>query len=345
MLKVSAASAAATLFAEPLVAAAPPATEVTSALVEAASKEGKVSFYTALELNVAERLSRMFEARYPGIAVRVERSGAERIFQRIAQEQASGINAVDVANSTDPAHYLDWKGRDWLAPYVPDDVAKYFPAEQVDPDGMHATSCGWIEAIGYNTNLVKPEDAPKSYADLLDPKWQGKIVKAHPGYSGAIMTATFVLARDLGWSYFEKLAQQKVLQVQSAADPPKKLLLGERAVMADGNDYNLLLLKDQGKPVEIVYATEGSPLIIVPSGVFRSAPNPNAARLFQSFFFSVEGQQLLVDNFAHRSFHAQIKEKPGHPPLSALKLLKSDPAAVLAQSEEIKARYAKLFKV
>jgi len=53
----------------------------------------------------------------------------------------------------------------------------------------------------------------------------------------------------------------------------------------------------------------------------------------------------LVDNFAHRSFHSQVKEKPGHPPLSALKLLKSDPAAVLAQSEEIKARYAKLFRV
>jgi iron(III) transport system substrate-binding protein len=135
------------------------------------------------------------------------------------------------------------------------------------------------------------------------------------------------------------------MQVRSAADPPKKLLLGERAVMADGNDYNLLLLKEQGKPVEVVYATEGSPLIIVPSGIFRSAPNPNAARLFQSFFFSVEGQQLLVDNYAHRSFHAQIKEKPSRPPLSALKLLKSDPAAVLAQGEEIKARYARLFKV
>ncbi len=79
--------------------------------------------------------------------------------------------------------------------------------------------------------------------------------------------------------------------------------------------------------------------------MFRNAPNPNAARLFQSFFFSAEGQQLLVDNFAHRSFHARIKEKPGRQPLSALKLLKSDPAAVLAQSEDIKARYAKLFKV
>ena len=135
------------------------------------------------------------------------------------------------------------------------------------------------------------------------------------------------------------------MQVQSAADPPKKILLGERAVMADGNDYNLLLLKDQGKPVEVVYPAEGAPLIIVPSGIFRSAPNPNAAKLFQSFFFSAEAQQMLVDTFAHRSFHAQVKEKGAHIPLSDLKLLKADPAQVQAQSEEIKARYSKLFGV
>src|SRR5476651_1396961 len=345
VLKTSTALAAGALFAEPVRAAAPPPTSVTPALIEAARKEGKVAYYCALELNVGERLAKTFEAKYPGISVRVERSGAERIYQRIAQEQASGINAVDVANSTDPAHYLDWKAKGWLAPYLPDDVAKYFPADQVDPDGTYATSCGWIEAIGYNTSLVKPEEAPKSYGDLLDPKWQGKIVKAHPGYSGAIMTATFVLARDLGWSYFEKLAQQKVLQVQSAADPPKKILLGERAVMADGNDYNLVLLKDDGKPVQAVYATEGAPLIIVPSGIFRGAPNPNAAKLFQSFFLSAETQQMLVDVFAHRSFHGLVREKSGHVPLAEIKLLKADPAEVLAQSEAIKARYAKLFGV
>ncbi|MFB9267841.1 extracellular solute-binding protein [Bradyrhizobium erythrophlei] len=345
LLKATAASAAGLVFAAPLRAAAPPPSTLTPELIAAATKEGKVSFYSALELNTAERLARSFEQKYPGISVRVERSGAERIFQRIAQEQGSGINAVDVANSTDPAHYLDWKKNDWLAAYVPEDVAKHFPADQVDPDGMHATACAWLEVIGYNTDQVKREDAPKSYADLLDPKWLGKIVKAHPGYSGAILTTTFVLARDLGWPYLEKLAQQRVMQVQSAADPPKKILLGERAIMADGNDYNLVLLKDQGKPVEVVYPAEGSPLIIVPSGIFRSAPNPNAARLFQSFLFSAETQQMLVDVFAHRSFHAQVKEKGEHVPLAKLKLLKADPAEVQAQSEAIKARYSKLFRV
>ena len=345
VLGASVGSAAGLLFAEPLKAAAPLANGVTPDLVEAARKEGKVSYYAAIELNVAERLGKMFEAKYPGISVRVERSGAERIFQRIAQENDSGIHAVDVANSTDVSHYLDWKKKGWLAPYLPEDVVKHFPADQFDPEGLYATSCAWLEVIGYNTNLVKPEDAPKSYADLLDPKWLGKMVKGHPSYSGAILTTTFVLSRDLGWSYLEKLAQQKVMQVQSAGDPPKKIMLGERAVMADGNDYNLVLLKDQGKPVEVVYPAEGSPLIIVPSGVFKNAPNPNAARLFQSFFFSREAQQMLVDEFAHRSFHAEVKPRPGQKPMSEVKMLKSDPAAVQAASEELKARYAKLFRV
>ena len=339
------ASAACLLFAEPLKAAAPPAAEVTPALIEAAKKEGKLSFYSALELTTAERLARTFEAKYPGIAVRVERSGAERIFQRIAQEQGSGIKAVDVGNSTDLAHYLEWKKNDWLAPYLPREVVQHFPADQIDRDGMYATSCAWTEAIGYNTHLVKREEAPKSYADLLDPKWTGKMVKAHPGYSGAILTTTFLLARDLGWPYLEKLARQKIMQVQSAADPPKKIQLGERAVMVDGNDYSLELLKNQSQPVDIVYPTEGSPLVTVHNGVFRNAPNPNAARLFQSFMFSSEAQQLFVDGFAHRSFHSLVKEKPGRTPLSAIKLLKADAAAVLAQTEEIKARYSRIFGV
>ena len=202
-----------------------------------------------------------------------------------------------------------------LAPYVPEDVAKHYPAEHKDPDGMFASFRAWLCVIGYNTKLVKAEDAPKSFADLLDPKWAGKIVKAHPGYSGTIMTATFQMSRDLGWDYFEKLAKQRIMQVQSSADPPKKLALGERAVMVDGNEYNMFQLKEKGEPVEIVYPTEGAPLIIGPNGVFKDAPNPNAARLFQSYCFTAEASSSSSTSAACARCIPASKEKPGRKPL------------------------------
>src|SRR5204862_3417515 len=156
----------------------------------------------------------------------------------------------------------------------------------------------------------------------LDPKWVGKMVKGHPASSGTIMTARFQIARDRGWGFFEKLARQKIVQVQSSTDPPKKLALGERAVMADGNDYNLIQLKERGQPVEVVYPSEGTPFVTGPTAIFKSAPNPNAARLFQSFLHSRAGQQLLVDFARQHSVHVQVTDRPGAPKLSEIKLMK-----------------------
>jgi iron(III) transport system substrate-binding protein len=334
-----------TVFASPIRAAAPPAEAVTPALIAAAQREGKVVWYTSLDLPAAERVGKSFEAKYPGIACRVERSGAERVFQRIGQEYASRIHAVDVVQSSDAAHFIVWKRDGLLAPYVPEDVAKHYPIEHKDPDGTFATFRAWLSVIGYNTSLVKAEEAPKSFADLLDPKWAGKIVKAHPGYSGTIMTATFQMARDLGWGYIEKLAKQRIMQVQSSPDTPKKLALGERAVMADGNEYNMFQLKEKGDPVEIVYPAEGAPLIVGPNGVFKDAPNPNAARLFQSHCYTPECQQLIIDVGGLRSVHPLAKEKPGRKPFAEIKKMKDDPAGVEKEAEAIKARYTQLFKV
>jgi iron(III) transport system substrate-binding protein len=345
MLKASGAAAAMTVFASPVRAAAPEPTAITPALVEAAKKEGKVVYYTSIDLPVSEKIARAFEAKFPGISVRVERTGAERVFQRIGQEYASNIHAVDVVNSSDASHFIVWKRDGLLAPFVPEDVAKFYPTEQKDPDGAYASFRVCLSVIGYNTNLVKPADAPKSFADLLDPKWAGKIVKAHPGFSGTIMTATYEMSRDLGWDYFEKLAKQRVMQVQSASDPPKKIALGERAIMADGNDYVLTQVKDAGSPVEIVYPTEGSPLIVGPNGLFKAAPNPNAARLFQCFCFTAECQQLVLDIAGMHSFHPAVKEKPGRRPLKEIKVMKEDAAAVEKQAEQIKAHYTKIFRV
>ena len=344
VLKGTGAVLAGTALSTRVLADAPPAEPVTPALIDAAKKEGQVVYYTSTDLPVAEKLAKAFEAKYPDISVHVERTGAERVFQRIGQEYASNIHAVDVVNSSDAAHFIVWKRDGILAPYVSEDVARY-PAEHRDVDGQFASWRIWLSIIAYNTSLVKAEDAPKSFADLLDPRWKGKIVKAHPGYSGTIMTATYQMQRDLGWGYFEQLAKQNIMQVQSSADPPKKLDLGERAVMADGNEYNIFQMKEAGRPVEPVYASEGSPLIIGPNGIFKASPHPNAARLFQSFSFSREAQQLIIDVGGLRSAHPQTQDKAGRKPLKDIKTMKDDAAAVEKEGEAIKSRYTKIFHV
>ena len=344
-LKGATALASGAVFASPARAAAPPPEAITPQLIETAKKEGKVVLYSSMDLPVGEKLGRAFEAQYPGVAVQIERSGSERLFQRVAQEFASNIHAADIINSSDASHFIPWKQNGWLAPFVSEDIARYFPDQHRDPDGMFATTRIWLSSIAYNTNMVKPEDAPKSFADLLDPKWAGKMVKGHPAYSGTIMTATFETLRELGWDYYEKLSKQRVMQVQSSTDPPKKLSLGERAIMADGNEYNVVLLKEAGQPVEPVYPAEGTPTISGPTAIFATAPHPNAARLFQAWLHTRETQQFFTDFTAQYSAHPQVTPKPGRRKIGDIKLMREDPAAVEKMTDEIKTRYARLFRV
>jgi iron(III) transport system substrate-binding protein len=325
--------------------AAPPApSPTTPTLVAAATKEGAVTFYTSIDLQVAETLSKAFQDKYPGITVQLERSGAERIYQRITQEYDSKIHNVDVVDSSDAANLVDYKKSGWLSAYVPADVGKW-PAPQRDPDGFFAADRATLSVIGYNTKLIQPADAPKSYADLLDPKWKNKIVKAHPSYSGNIMTATYELTKapGLGWPYMQKLSQQQIMQVQSSTEPPKKLALGERPVMFDGNEYNALMLIDAGAPIKIVYPAEGTPLITGAAGLMKDAPHPNAARLFINYLFSTEAQQLLVTTGELRSFNPGVKEPAGRVPLSKIKVFTADPTEQAKAVDEIKRKYAEYF--
>ena len=127
--------------------------------------------YSAMDLPVGEKLGRAFEAQYPGIEVQIERAGSERLFQRIAQEFASNIHAADVVNSVGrlALHPMEAATAGWR-PSCPKTSRNIFRTSIATPTAMFATTRIWLSSIAYNTNLVKPEDAPKSFADLLDPE-------------------------------------------------------------------------------------------------------------------------------------------------------------------------------
>ena len=324
------------------IAASAAALETTPAMVSAGEKEGKVVWYSSVDVKVAEGVKKAFVEAYPKIAMEVERSGSERVFQRINQEHQSGIKNVDVVNSSDASHFIFWKQQKWLAPHMPPDVKK-FPAQYRDPEGYFATWRATLSVMAYNTKLVPENEAPKGYADLLDPKWKGKLTKAHPGYSGTALTGTYALVKALGWEYFEKLAKQGVQQLQSTTATPKSIASGERAVMVDGNEYNVFIEMKAKSPVKPVYAVEGTPFIASPTAIFAKAPHPNAARVFQNFIYTQKIQQLLVDTGGQRSAHPDVKEPADRTPLAQIKLLPDDPAGMMPQVAEIKKKYTSIF--
>ena len=312
------------------------------ARVEAAKKEGKVVWYTSLALPTAEKIGKLFEAAYPGIKVEVQRTGSQRILQRVMQEQQANLKLVDVIHTSDAGHFVLLKEKKLLMKYTPAGVDA-FPAGFKDKDGYYFTLRATVNVIAYNTKLVSPAEAPKTWKDLLDPKWKGKLVTAHPGYSGVISTHVLALVHLHGWDYFKQLAQNKLMLVQSAVDPAGVVASGERAVAVDGGDYYYYQMKKKGNPIEVVYPKEGVPLVVSPTAIASFAPHPNAAKLFTDFTFTRELQQVMADSEGLYTGHPEVKYPTDKPKLSDLKLLNVDAEELEKRNEEIKSRFVEFF--
>jgi len=310
--------------------------------VEAARKEGKVVWYTSLALPSAEKVAKLFEQAYPGIKVEVHRTGSQRILQRVMQELQANIKNVDVIHTSDAGHFVLLKEKKLLMQYTPAGVDR-FPAGFKDKDGYHYGLRATVNVIAYNTKVIPAAEAPRTWKDLLDPKWKGRLVTAHPGYSGVIATHVLALVHLHGWEYFKQLAQNRVMLVQSAVDPAGVVASGERPVAANGGDYTFYQIKKKGNPVEIVYPKEGVPLVVSPTAIASFAPHPNAARLFTDFTFTREVQQALADTEGLYTGHPEVTYPADKPKLSDLKLLPADAEELEKRSEEIKTRFVEFF--
>jgi len=226
---------------------------------------------------------------------------------------------------------------------VSEEIAKIFPADYRDPDGMFATSRIWLSSIAYNTNLVKPEDAPKSFADLLDPNGPGKMVKGHPAYSGTIMTRPSRRCAN-GLGLLRGNCRSSASCKCSRHRSTEEMSLGERAGDGRRQRNGIVLLKEAGQPVEPVYPAEGTPTF---RGRRASSP---PRRIPMPRDCSRHGCIPAKPSNSHR-FHRAIfgacavAVEAGPAKISDIKLMKEDAAGVEQMTEEIKTRYAKLFRV
>lgn len=313
-----------------------------AALIAAAKKEAKVAWYTSLALPSSTALAHLFMNKYKGIEVEVHRSGSQRVLQRFMQEVSAGIKNGDIIHTSDAGHFVLLKKKGLLMKYVPKGVES-FPDGFKDKDGFYYGMRSTLSIMSYNPKLVSETEAPKTWKDLLDPKWRGKMVTAHPGYSGIIMTHVLALMNAYGLEYFKELAKNKLHLVQSANDPAMVIASGERLVGANGAEYFHYKTMKKGNPIKIVYPKEGIPLIVSPTAIAKDAPHPNAAKLFTDFIFSKEAQQMLADKEGLYTGHPEVTYPKDKPKLKDLKLLAVDPDDLEKRNEEIKNKFVEFF--
>jgi iron(III) transport system substrate-binding protein len=292
------------------------------ALEEAANKESELTWYTAhYSAEYAEDLGRGFTKLYPGVKVNVVRTTAQVAYQRLLQDIKNNAANCDVFSSTDVGHYIQLKAQGKFQKFVPEATAKISPQFQgLDPDGVfHVTSAGLI-LITYNTKLVKPEDVPKNWTDLLDPKWKGKVSTGHPGFSGYVGTWVVQMQKLYGWQFFEKLEKNRPQIGRSINDTVTMLNSGERQV-AFGPDATTLTSAAKGNPLGMAYPTDGTLLMIAPTAIMANAKHPNAAKLFMEYLYSEEAARISVANFGV-SMRPEVPPPPGLKPLAEIKTIR-----------------------
>ena len=320
----------------------PAALAQDAALIQAARKEAKMVWYTSLALPSSTAIAHAFQNKYKGIEVEVHRSGSQRVLQRVMQEATAGIKNADLIHTSDAGHFVLLKDKGLLLQYTPKGVES-FPAGFKDKNGYYFGMRATLSVIAHNPKLVPDKEAPKTWKDLLDSKWSGKMVSAHPGYSGIIMTHVLALVNLYGWDYFRDLAKNKLHLVQSANDPAGVVASGERPVGVNGAEYFYYKTLKQGNPLKLVYPKEGVPLVVSPVAIAKAATHPNAAKLFTEFIFAKESQQLLADKEGLYTGHPEVTYPADKPKLKELKLLAADPDELEKRNAEIKKRFVEFF--
>ena len=277
-------------------------------LLAEAKKQGKVAMYTSLNLKDSVPITEAFEQK-TGIKVEIWRASSEKVLQRAVTEARAGRYTCDVLETNGPEMeglYREQLLEEFYSPYFKDLPPAAFPKHR-----HYVADRFNMFTIAYNTNLVKPNEVPKSYQELLEPRWAGRIALegGDVDWFGAMVKS---MGEEKGLAYFRKLAEMKP-QIRTGHTLMAELLAsGEIPLIADIYNHNVERLKVKDAPVEwkAIEPTFGRPNAI---GVARHAPHPHAALVFADFMLSPEGQELIKKRNrvpSSRAVHTKLNDFP-----------------------------------
>jgi len=259
-------------------------------LIAGAKREGAVTIYTSMTVDDMKVLGGAFEKKY-GIKLQVWRSSSEDILQRAVVEARGGrfdVDAIETSAAEMESLHREKLLQEVRSPHIADlSPAALLPHREWIGDRLN------LITSAYNTDLVKPADLPKTYADLIEPKWKGRLgIEADDSiWFGAVITA---LGEEKGLKLFRDLVRANGLSLRKGHTLLSNLVVsGEVPFTLTAYQYKVEQLKKNGAPIEWYVIPPGISRFIG-SGVMRRAPHPHAAILFLDFMLS-DAQRLLLD--------------------------------------------------
>ncbi len=257
------------------------------ALLDAAKKEGKMTYYTASFTEVEQEVIAAFNKRFPFVRVDMVRASGGQLIPRIKTELAAGKLVADVLAHSDRG--LMNEIEPIFADYAPPNGADYIADVLISPKLWPRITPGW--SIACNSELMK--NPPKTWWDLCKPEYAGKLGQVIGPSGGTTWTRIMFERQALAEDYWQKQSATKPALYPSGAPLSDAVVRGE--VLAAPLIYNAIFPKKKdGAPVEIFFPPEGVPIVPYGTGIAKTAPNPNAAKLFLDWCLSAEGQAFTI---------------------------------------------------
>ena len=312
--------------------------EHTKRLIEGAKKEGKLLWYTALNINDATMLTKRFEQLYPFIKTEMLRLGGRELVTKILMEANTRVFRADVIESVSiDGHILKKKGL--LEKYISPEASAY-PASVKDPDGTWTSFFINTHVLVHNTNMVKKDEVPRTYEELINPKWKGKIVIRDDDFPTFGMMLR-VMGKEKGLNFMRRLAAQGVELRSGSTLAIQDISAGAAPLGMNLYGTRVEELKKKQAPIDWT-PMEFVIVSIEPLSVAAKAPNPNAARLFVDFLLSKEAQGLMRDR-------SRIPSRPDVPPdppelTRGLKLTSTD-LSLADEADQIAKDFYEIFRI
>ena len=307
----------------------------------AAIKEGNVSWYTSTPFPLVQTLADRFTAD-TGIKVTLLRTGGEAVLRRFLQEYQAGQAGADVITMSDSGAATGLARRGVFVPFKPDGFDKVVEGAK-DKDGAWIAQRVGLIGMPVRTDLMVEKDRPKTWSDLKDARFKGKMVMADPSFTAIQLTVVGMLSQRLGWDFYKALRANDIMIVQGHQQIYKTMQQGERVLGAEGSDPRSF---NEGKDLlnqALIYPTEGVFTVSSPVAVIKNAKNPNAAKLFAQFMLSEVAQKIVAANAIHSS-RVDIAPPAGQPALSEVKFIPIDVDYIEKNGRELKAKFGEIFQ-